>query len=473
MKILITGATGYIGRRLTNELIKDGADIRILVRNKAKLERTMQEACEVTEGSTFDPEALAKALEGIHTAYYLIHSMGKSGDFEDMDRQSAELFRDACIDAGVKKIIYLGGLGHSDSASKHLRSRMETGDILSAKPDKVQTVMFRAGVIIGSGSVSFEIIRNICQKLPAMITPKWVDTKTEPIGIDDVISYLKKAGMRTFQPDEGKVVIDIGAEVMSFKEMLEGASKVMHLKRKVIKVPVLSPKMSSYWLIIFTPVNFGVARALVEGLSSETVKLNGNAEKYFPDIKPAGYEKAFSKAIEDIHNRQVVSSWCDSSGGKACDVPFVHDISHAVYKDRYVDEIGGHDPKKVFRNVLALGGHNGWGAYNFLWQMRGILDKLAGGYGTGRGRRDDFDLRIGDSLDWWKVVDIVPDKRLLLSAQMKLPADAWLEFQVVDGYLIQTLFLYPKGILGRLYWYTMLPFHKLIFKRMAKELIEG
>jgi hypothetical protein len=169
----------------------------------------------------------------------------------------------------------------------------------------------------------------------------------------------------------------------------------------------------------------------------------------------------------------VISSWCDSSGGKACDVPFVHDISHAVYKDRYVDEIGGQDPKKVFRNVLALGGHNGWGAYNFLWQMRGILDKLAGGYGTGRGRRDDFDLRIGDSLDWWKVVDIVPDKRLLLSAQMKLPADAWLEFQVVDGYLIQTLFLYPKGILGRLYWYTMLPFHKLIFKRMAKELIEG
>ena len=350
---------------------------------------------------------------------------------------------------------------------------METGDILSAKPEQIQTVIFRAGVIIGSGSVSFEIIRNICQKLPAMITPKWVDTKTEPIGIDDVINYLKKAGLPSFQPDERKVVVDIGAEVLSFKEMLKGASKVMHLNRKVIKVPVLSPKMSSYWLIVFTPVNFGVARALVEGLSSETVKLNSNAEKYFPDIKPMSYEAAFSKAIEDIHNRQVISSWCDSSGGQVCDVPFVHGISKAVYKDRYIDEIGDHDPKKVFRNILSLGGEHGWGKYNFLWQMRGFMDKLAGGYGTARGRRDDFDLRIGDSLDWWKVVDIVPDKRLLLSAQMKLPADAWLEFQVIDGYLIQTLFLYPKGIMGRLYWYSMLPFHKIIFKRMAKELIEG
>lgn len=472
MKILITGATGYIGRRLTNELINDGADIRILVRNKLKLERTMQEKCEIVEGSTFDTDSLKEAVKDVHTAYYLIHSMGKSGDFEEMDRQSAEFFREACIDAGVKKIVYLGGLGQEETASKHLRSRMETGDVLSAKPEKIQTILFRAGVIIGSGSVSFEIIRNICQKLPAMITPKWVDTKTEPIGIDDVIIYLKKAGLRSFQPDEGRVIVDIGSEVMSFKQMLEDGSRVMGLNRHVFKVPILSPKMSSYWLIVFTPVNFGVARALVEGLSSETVKLNNNAEKYFPDIKPKSYEESFRKAIEDIQNRQVVSSWCDSSGGRSCDVPFVHDISHAVYKDRYTEELGEHDPVQVFNNIKAIGGKNGWGAYDLLWQIRGLIDKIAGGYGTSRGRRDDTELRVGDSLDWWKVVDIVPQKRLLLSAQMKMPGEGWLEFQLIDGYLIQTAFFYPRGLFGRLYWYAMIPFHRLIFKRMVRELIE-
>jgi len=472
MKILITGATGYIGHRLTSELINDGSYLRIFVRNKLKLERSIMNSCEVVEGSTFDPDSLRQAVDGIHTAYYLIHSMGKSGDFEDMDRQSAELFRDACIAAGVKKIIYLGGLGSPDSASKHLLSRMETGDTLSAYPDKIQTIIFRAGVIIGSGSVSFEIIRNVVQKLPAMITPKWVDTKTEPIGIEDVIKYLKKAGLRTFEPDQGKIVVDIGAEVLSFKQMLENGAKVMGLNRHVFKVPVLSPKLSSYWLIVFTPVNFDVARALVEGLSSETIKLNDNAQKYFPDIKPESYVDSFKHAIDDIHKRQVISSWCDSSGGKVCDVPFVHDISHAVFKDRYVEELCDHAPEQVFKNIMSIGGKNGWGAYDILWKVRGFLDKIAGGYGINRGRRDDTDLRIGDSLDWWKVADIVPNKRLLLSAQMKLPGTAWLEFQLIDGYLMQTAFFYPRGVLGRLYWYAMLPFHKLIFRRMTRELVE-
>lgn len=473
MKILITGATGYIGRRLVNEYIKEQADIRILVRNKLKLERPMIEACEVTEGSTFDAEALAEAVKGIHTAYYLIHSMGKSGDFEDMDKKSAELFREACIEAGVKKIIYLGGLGNPDSASKHLASRMETGEVLAAKPDKIQTVIFRAGVIIGSGSISFEIIRNICQKLPAMITPKWVDTKTEPIGIEDVIKYLKSAGMRSFQPSEGKLTIDIGAEVMSFREMLLNSGQVMGLDRHIIKTRVLSPKLSSYWLIMFTPVNFSVARALVEGLSSETIKLNNNAEKYFPDIIPDSYMEAFRHAIDDIHSRQVVSSWCDSSGGKVCDVPFVHDISHAIFKDRYTQELDGHSPAEVFSKIISIGGENGWGAYDLLWQVRGLIDKLVGGYGINRGRRDAKELRIGDSLDFWKVVDVVPDKRLLLSAQMKLPGIAWLEWQIVDDYLIQTAYFYPNGVLGRLYWYAMFPFHKLIFKRMLNDMISN
>jgi len=472
MKILITGATGYIGRRLVYDFIQDKANLKILVRNRQKLERKITDSCEIVEGSTFDPESLADAVKGVHTAYYLIHSMGKDADFEDMDKQSAALFLDACINAEVKKIIYLGGLGDKKTASKHLSSRMKTGDILCSRPDEISTIIFRAGVIIGSGSASFEIIRNICQKLPAMITPKWVDTKTEPIGIDDVIKYLKSAG-DNFNPKGGNIVIDIGSEVLTFKEMLLKSAKVMGLKRHIFKTSILSPKLSSYWLIAFTPVNFSVARALVAGLSSETIRLNNNAEKYFPDIIPASYEDCFRHAIEDIHNKQVVSSWCDSSEGKVCDLPFVHDISHAVFKDRYVDEIGDRPPEEVFKNIMSIGGKKGWGAYDFLWQIRGFIDKLVGGYGINRGRRDDLELRIGDSLDFWKVADIVPNKRLLLSAQMKLPGKAWLEFQLIDGYLIQTAFFYPSGVLGRLYWYSMLPFHKLIFKKMTRDIIQG
>jgi len=470
MKILITGATGYIGRRLVYAFIESQADLRLFVRNRQKLDRPMLENCEIAEGTTFESEKLCKALEGVNTAYYLIHSMGKNGDFEDMDKKSAEFFREACIDADVKKIIYLGGLGHPDTASKHLKSRMETGDILSAKPEQIDVISFRAGVIIGSGSASFEIIRNISQKLPAMITPKWVVTRTEPVGVDDVIKYLVSASDSNIS---GTVTVDIGAEMMSFKEMLLKSADIMGLKRFVIKTPVLSPKLSSYWLIVFTPVNFSVAKALVEGLASETVKLNSNAEKLFPEIVPESYETSFRKAIDDIYSRQVISSWCDSSDGKVCDVPFVHDISIAVFKDRYVEETGGCPDSAVFKSVMSLGGENGWGAFDFLWQIRGFADKIFGGYGISRGRRDSLELRVGDSLDFWKVVDIVENKRILLSAQMKLPGTAWLEFQIIDGYLIQTAFFYPHGVFGRLYWYSMLPFHKLIFKRMTQDIIKN
>jgi len=473
MKILITGATGYIGRRLIYSMIEDGADIRVFVRNKAKLERPITQACEITEGSTFDSDKMAEALKDIHTAYYLIHSMGKDGDFEDMDKKSAELFRDACIDAGVKKIIYLGGLGDISTASKHLKSRMETGQVLSAKPEKIQTIIFRAGVIVGSGSAGFEIIRNICQKLPAMITPQWVDTKTEPIGVDDVIKYLQTAGKSSFCNDKDTLIVDIGAEVMSFKEMILRGAKLMGLNRHIFKVPVLSPKFSSYWLILFSPVNFSVAKALVAGLSSETIKLNDNAQKYFPEIHPESYEESFLKAIDDIHNRQVISSWCDSSDGKVCDVPFVHDISKAVFKDRYTEETEGYSKEALFKSVCSIGGEKGWGAYDVLWQIRGFTDKIFGGVGINRGRRDSLELRVGDSLDFWKVVDVIPNKRLLLSAQMKVPGSAWLEFQIIDGYIIQTAFFYPKGVTGRLYWYAMLPFHKLIFKKMLDDIIKG
>ncbi|MGE4319015.1 MAG: SDR family oxidoreductase [Deferribacterales bacterium] len=468
MKILITGSTGYIGHRLAHRLAGKGTLVRLFVRNRFKTDNILRSKCEIYEGDTFNPGSLDKALEGIHTAYYLIHSMGKTGGFEQTDIASAKNFRDACIRNGVKKIIYLGGLGVKNSASRHLLSRIETGETLSAQPEKIDVIWFRAGVIIGSGSASFEIIRNISQKLPVMITPKWVKTLTEPIGVDDVISYLAKAADESIT---GSRIIDIGSEVMSFREMMKQAADVMGLKRYIIPTPFLTPSLSSYWLILFTPVTYSIASALIEGLSSETVKTNNSAAELFPDITPLSYRDSFRMALKEIEDHQVISSWCDSSGGRQCDVPLVHDISIAVYKDRYIRDTGGKTPEEVFSAVKSLGGRNGWGTYNLLWRVRGLIDKLSGGYGLNRGRRDSADLRVGDTLDFWKVADLADGRRLLLQAQMKVPGRAWLEFQVIDTHLIMTAFFYPHGISGRLYWYAMLPFHKVIFPAVIREIL--
>ncbi len=265
---MITGATGYIGRRLKHRLLEiPSLSIRLFVRNKNKVQVSVADRVDIKEGSTFDKDSLAIALKGVDTAFYLIHSMGTTDDYRNLDRVSAENFRDACIEAGVRRIIYLGGLGVKESASEHLLSRIETGEILSAKPDRIQTIWLRAGAIIGSGSASFEIIRNLCQKLPVMITPRWVRNRTQPIGIDDVLSYLHASIELHHQ---GNLVVDIGSEELSFQQMMQQAAEVMGLKRYLFPVPVLSPRLSSYWLILFTPIPYKLASALVEGLKSET-----------------------------------------------------------------------------------------------------------------------------------------------------------------------------------------------------------
>jgi uncharacterized protein YbjT (DUF2867 family) len=283
-RILITGATGYIGRRLKKRLLgKPNYRLRLFVRNARKVRERIKQSVEIVEGDTFHREHLAKALENIDVAFYLIHSMGADQDFKNLDRISAENFRDACIEAGVKKIIYLGGLGVKETASKHLLSRIETGEILSSRPEDITTIWFRAGVIIGSGSASFEMIRNLAQKLPVMITPRWVNTKTQPIAVDDVLSYLEEA---VSLENTGNTVVDIGADIMSFREMMVAAGRAMGLKRFIIPVPVLSPRLSSYWLVLITTVPFKMAAALVDGLKSETVRQNDKASLLFPNIKP-------------------------------------------------------------------------------------------------------------------------------------------------------------------------------------------
>jgi uncharacterized protein YbjT (DUF2867 family) len=471
-KLLVTGATGYIGRRLIARLLagKEYA-LRVLVRNRAKLQATVLEKVEIIEGSTFDPESLTKALTGVDTAYYLIHSMGSTNDYAARDRESATLFREACIAAGVRRIIYLGGLGVSQDASEHLLSRIETGEILSARPDRLQTIWFRAGVIIGSGSASFEIIRNLTQKVPLLITPRWVRTRTQAIGIEDVLSYLEQAVALSHV---GNLVVDIGSDPLSFQEMMVQAAAEMGLRRFVLPVPVLTPRLSSYWLILFTPVPYHLAAALVEGLKSETLVQNDHAKRYFPQIEVTGYRRCVQLAMAELANNQVLSRWCDSSSKQQCDIKDFDNPEGAILRDiRIVPYQEGQTPASVFAAACSVGGVRGWFRYNYLWRLRGLIDKLAGGYGLNRGRRSTAELRVGDALDFWKVVDIRPDKRLLLYAQMKLPGQAWLEFDIQPDQLVQTAHFLPRGVLGRFYWYAVLPIHAFVFPDLANTIVRN
>jgi uncharacterized protein YbjT (DUF2867 family) len=470
MNILLTGATGYIGRRLQEKLLLDeSVRLRLFVRNVRKVHHKSGNRVELFEGNTLDSESVQMALKGIDVAYYLVHSMGASVDFEQLDRISAQNFLDGCVKNEVKRIIYLGGLGEKDSASKHLRSRLETGEILSSKPDQIQTLWFRAGVIIGSGSASFEIIRHLVQKLPVMITPRWVRTRTQPIGVQDVLEYLfqaKDLGV------EENLIIDIGSEQMNFKDMLLRAADVMSLKRYIIPVPVLSPWLSSYWLMLMTPVPFPIARALIQGLKSETTAKNENAGKYFPQIHPLSYQESIRRTLMEIEGNQVISRWCDSSSQEACDIQGHDRIESAIFREKISYDFGDIPADKIFAAVEAVGGNSGWFKYDWLWRLRGFIDIIFAGPGLSRGRRDPNKLRIGDGLDFWKVADLIPHKRLLLVNQMKVPGKAWLEFSIEGSRLFLTAHYYPKGLWGRLYWFLTKPLHKLIFPDIAKGIIK-
>ncbi len=467
MRVLLTGANGYIGRRL-KRVLKTVPEIqlRLMVRNAATLGAEAQ-GLEVVEASTFDPASLRRALAGVDVAYYLIHALASGPDFRQKDHLSAENFLQAAIECGVKRIIYLGGLGDKTNASEHLISRIETGEVLSSRPDQIQTLWFRAGVIIGSGSASFEIIRNLVQKLPVLITPKWVSTPAQPIGVGDVVRYLSEAATLPHGESE---VIDIGTEAMSYGEIMLRAAKVMGLKRRLIAVPVLTPNLSSYWLTLFTPVPFTVAHSLIEGLSSPVLVQNDRAQALF-GFSPQPYEAAVAKAIEEIEANQVISRWSDSDGA-AWEKHQSADIADAILIDRRRMPLGELSAHQVYRSITSLGGDSGWFDYDWLWELSGAIDKLLGGYGTNRGRRDACDLRLGECLDFWRGGDLQPDVRLLLFAQMRLPGRAWLEFVIWEGELIQTAYFYPSGVLGRLYWYALLPAHFFIFRNLIKRIVE-
>ena len=468
MKVLLTGSTGYIGRRLKQRLsqIKD-IDVRIFVRNKKSHSDLTLNSFEIFEGDTFQKDTLEAALEGVDTAFYLIHSLN-SKNYKDLDKISAQNFIDACQKRGVKRVIYLGGLGVKNSdTSEHLLSRIETGEVLSSS-NSVQTIWVRAGVIIGSGSTSFEIIRNLTEKLPIMTTPKWVYTKTQPIAVDDVLNYLEQS---IYLKEKENLTIDIGSEQLTYKDMMLQTAEALDLKRVIIPLPFLSITLSSYWLNLFTPVPFTVAKALIEGLKSEVVIQNDNASELFPNIKPISYKQAVKKAIEEIQSNQVISRWSDT-GGQIWEKNHSQEIADAIFLDRKERTIKNKSKESIYKSFMSIGGVDGWFRYDFLWELRGVLDKLIGGVGLKRGRRSQYNLRIGESLDFWKVVDIKENERLLLFAQMKLPGLAWLEFKIEGDKLIQSAYFYPKGVFGRLYWYSLIPIHYLVFNNMIDSIIK-
>lgn len=467
MKVLLTGSTGYIGRRLKQQLLNDeNIELKLLVRNKKSIS-SLNENAQIIEGDTFNKESLKEALKDVEVAYYLIHSLSNE-NYKDLDKISAQNFLDVAALCGVKRIIYLGGLGVKDeNTSEHLLSRIETGEILSSNKN-VQTIWLRAGVIIGSGSASFEIIRNLTEKLPIMTTPKWVNTKAQPIAVTDVLSYLHKS---LYLDVKENLIVDIGSEQLSYKNMMLKTAKVLGLKRILITLPFMSINLSSYWLNLFTPVPYAVAKALVEGLKSEVIIQNDHAKKYFPNIVPISYEDAVANAIKEIEENQVLSRWNDKSDD-VWEKNSQNNISKAIFIDRKEEDISNLNPSKVYQSFIGIGGDNGWFDFDFLWELRGIIDKLIGGVGLKRGRRSQCDLRISDCLDFWKVVDLKKDERLLLYAQMKLPGEAWLEFKIKDNKLIQSAYFYPKGVFGRLYWYALVPLHYFIFKNMIKSIIK-
>jgi hypothetical protein len=338
---------------------------------------------------------------------------------------------------------------------------------LSSRPDAVQCIWFRAGVIIGSGSASFEIIRHLVQKLPVMLTPIWVDTLITPIGVDDILDYLIGA---LDIPAQENLIIDVGEETMSYGDLMLRIASAMGLKRHLIPINVLTPKLSSYWLALFTPVPYNVASSLIEGLKSEAILTNDLRKRYF-SLTPRTLEENVQNAINEIETNQVLSRWSDSASG-VWEIDHRNDIADALFTDRRIVSIKETTPQRVYESFCRIGGEYGWFGYDWLWHLRGLIDKLFKGAGINRGRRDNERLRIGDSVDFWKVVDLVPNERLLLFAQMKLPGKAWLEFKIHDDELIQSAYFYPNGIAGRIYWFLLIPLHYLIFTNMINSIIK-
>ncbi|HET8618177.1 MAG TPA: SDR family oxidoreductase [Acidimicrobiales bacterium] len=474
--VLVTGATGYLGGRLVPELLDAGHRVRCLVRSPAKLtDAVWHDSVEVVEGDVTDAAALDRALAGIDVAYYLVHSMGGSGAFEETDRRAAASFRDAAGRSHVGHVVYLGGLGRDDDPdlSRHLRSRHEVGRVLAAGP--VPVTELRAALIIGSGSASFEMLRYLVEVLPVMITPRWVDNQCQPIAVRDVLRWLVTCATRA--PHRHEVIEIGGPDVLTYREMMAVYAEVAGLPRRlVVSVPVLTPELSSRWVGLVTPLPSSLARPLVESLINEVVVTRPQAEAPAGPL-PLTFRESVTRALEGSVDLQVATRWSDAGlPGRSPAQPLPTDPDWAG-GSVLVDEQSATStapPEAVYARVTGIGGERGWYVTPLLWSLRGGIDKLIGGVGMRRGRRHPDQLGVGDALDFWRVEAVEAPRLVRLRAEMRLPGDAWLEWHIepVAGgsRLTQRAIFYPRGLTGRAYWYALLPFHGLIFGRLARQL---
>ena len=465
--VLLTGATGYIGGRLLTILEKSGHRVRCLARNPENLKTRISSHVEVVSGDVLNFGSLQLAMQGVTTAFYMVHSMGSATGFEDMDRKGAENFVNAAAEAGVSRIIYLGGLGdNSEQLSSHLRSRHEVGEIL--RSSSVQTIEFRASVVIGSGSLSFEIVRALTERLPVMITPKWASALSQPIAITDVVAYLLAAV--TVQI-EGNRIFEIGGpDQITYRGIMEEYAKLRNLTRWMISVPVLTPRLSSLWLGLVTPVYARVGRKLIDSIQHSTVIRDHAANDVF-SIRPIGVSLAMAQALRNEDREMAETRWSDALSSGSTPKTW----GGVRFGSRLVDSRTVHvnvPPAEAFRPIRQIGGSHGWYYGDFLWRIRGFLDLLVGGVGVRRGRRHPEYPVAGDALDFWRVEKYEPDRKMLLSAEMKLPGRAWLEFEVTadeSGTTIrQTALFDPVGIGGLAYWYILFPLHELVFAGMLR-----
>ncbi|HNP29441.1 MAG: SDR family oxidoreductase [Nitrospira sp.] len=465
--ILLTGATGYVGGRLLGRLEQEGRQVRCLARRPEHLNARVGPGVEVVAGDVFDPDSLARGMRDVEAAYYLVHSMGTSGGFEEADRRAARNFGVAARAAGLKRIIYLGGLGDDrESLSPHLRSRHEVGEIL--RDSGVPVVEFRASIVLGSGSLSFEMIRTLVERLPVMLTPSWVRVPAQPIGIDDVLAYLY-AALDVPLP-ESRIVEIGGDDVVSYGDLMQEYARQRGLRRLMIPVPILTPRLSSLWLGLVTPLYARVGRKLIQSIRYPTVVRDNSARRLFA-IEPMGVHEAIARALSNEERELAASHWSDalSSSGD------LRQYGGVRFGNRLLDvrtEQVSVPPTAAFRPIQRIGGHTGWYYANWLWRLRGWLDLLAGGVGLRRGRRDPEELRVGDVVDWWRVETIEPGTRLRLFAEMKLPGRAWLEFLVephgAGSKITQTASFDPIGLSGLVYWYGVWPLHELVFRGMIR-----
>ncbi|MDF1699754.1 MAG: SDR family oxidoreductase [Planctomycetota bacterium] len=464
--VLLTGATGYVGGRLLSRLKDKGLRIRCLVRRLEEFEGQGTERVEFVQGDLLDPGSLRAALEGVEVAYYMVHAMGSGPDFEALDQQAATNFAQAAKVAGVKRIIYLGGLGdESESLSPHLRSRHEVGRLLK---DSGSTVLeLRASIILGTGSLSFELIRALVERLPIMITPRWVRVEAQPILITDVLAYLVAA---LDLPQTQSQVFEIGgADRCTYGDLMNAYAKQRGLRRWMIGVPFLTPHLSSLWLGLITPLYARGGRKLIGSIRNPTVVQSDAARTAVPEIEPLGLDAAMAQVLEAEDASVAQTRWCDavSAGGQH--------VRQAAPKSgtRFLDQrslVVAASAHAAFAPIRKIGGTRGWYCGTWLWRVRGFIDLLVGGVGLRRGRRDPDHLRVGEPLDFWRVEALEPDRRLVLRAEMKLPGKAWLEYQVEpegEGSRIhQTAIFDARGVLGRLYWWAVFPLHAWIFSGM-------